>query len=71
MGTSVTNIGSATTNYIDPKNRFDLKTYRDIFYHCYSNNLPCIISSSVTNVTDPGIHYITNKKNVHFSWDYY
>ena len=72
LGISVKKIKPTINSFLNMSEKFDFKKYSSTLYYCYTNNIPCIISTSnKTTIKDtPGIYYITNDSQLFFNWDY-
>lgn len=72
LGVPITKINSSTNNYISLKHEFNIKSVLATLFYCYSNKIPCIITSSnkLFDKKKFGVYYIKDNIEFFFDWDY-
>ena len=72
LGIPIKKIKPTIDSFLNLSDKFDFKKYCSALYYCYSNNIPCVISTTnKTTIQDaPGMYYINNNSQVFFKWDY-
>ena len=72
LGFPIKKIKPTMNSFLNLSNKFNFKKYLATLYYCYSNNIPCIISTvdKIIIKNTPGVYYTTNKTELFFKWDY-
>ena len=72
LGYPVKKIKPSINSFLNLSEIFNFKKYLSAMYYCYSNNIPCIISTTnkISIKDTSGIYYIDGKKELFFKWDY-